>query len=444
MKNPSDSKKAMWAWCFYDWANSVFALTVMAAFFPGFFKGYWSAGVDTAISTARLGFGSAIAGLAVALLSPLAGSLMPAFENPKKKQLLFWAVTGAAFTAILFVVPKGEWLWALTVYIVARMGFSLANLFYDALLVDVSTAQNRHIISSLGYALGYLGCGILFVINLMMYKTPSAFGLASGGEAVRFSFPLAALWWVMFSIPMAVYVKEQRPAPLSAKQRQSVFNGLKILKSTGRDIFGRRETGLFLLAYWFYIDGMHTIVMMATDYGLSIGLSLSALMTALLVVQLVAFPSAIGAGFLTRKIGAQNTILMAIGVYICIAIGGGWVMRTDTHFIMFAGLTGVVQGAIQALSRSLFTTMIPAGKEAPYFGFYNMVGRFAVILGPAIVGGCNLLLHRLGMPSHIAARTGFSMLALLFVAGGVLLLRLRPAPEKVHLPETDPRDVPAS
>ena len=426
MNDTRNNRKAMWAWCFYDWANSVFALTVMAAFFPGFFKGFWAFGVDTTISTARLGFGNAIAGLTVALLSPIVGIVIINTRNPKKKQLLFWAVLGALSTAMLFEVPKGAWLTAMAVYVVARIGFSLANLFYDALLVDVSIPRNRDMISSLGYALGYLGCGILFIINLVMFKNPAAFGLASGGEAVKISFLLTAIWWILFTVPLAIFVKEQphRNGATRAPKR-SIRSGLQTLRHTAGEVLTQKETGLFLLAYWFYIDGMHTIVMMATDYGLSIGLSLSALMTALLVVQLVAFPSAIGAGFLAKKIGAKNTVLIAIAVYVCIAIGGGWVMRTNAHFILFAGLTGVVQGAIQALSRSMFTSMIPNGKEAPYFGFYNMVGRFAVILGPAIVGGCNLLLHTFGVPSEIAARTGFSMLALLFIVGGVMLYRLR-------------------
>ena len=418
----------MWAWCFYDWANSVFALTVMGAFFPGFFKGFWSHGVDTAISTARLGFGSAIAGLTVALLSPLVGSIVPRIQSPKKRQLLFWAFLGAVSTAMLFTVPKGAWFTAMLVYIVARIGFSLANLFYDALLLDVSTPKNRDMVSSLGYALGYLGCGLLFILNLMMYKNPAWFGIASGGEAVRLSFLLVALWWIVFTLPLAFYVKEKPLQRVAAGIGQSLSTGLQTLRTTAKEVLGKKEIMLFLLAYWFYIDGMHTIVMMAMDYGLSIGLSLSALMIALLVVQVVAFPSAIGAGFLAKKVGAKNTILIAIVVYTGIALGGSWALRTDTHFIMFAGLTGVVQGAIQALSRSLFTTMIPEGKEAPYFGFYNMIGRFAVILGPAIVGGCNLLLHTLGIPSEIAARTGFSLLALLFIAGGVLLFRLRVIP----------------
>jgi MFS transporter, UMF1 family len=424
----TNKKKAMWAWCFYDWANSVFALTVMAAFFPGFFKGFWSYGVDTAVSTARLGIGSAIAGLIVAALSPLAGA-MAGTGSSKKNHMMGWVILGCIATATLFWVPRGAWFVAMTTYIIARMGFSLANLFYDALLTDVSTPGNRHMVSSLGYALGYLGCGILFIVNLVMYKHPERFGISSGGEAVRFSFLLAALWWFVFTIPLLVYVNLQRVhRPISVLSR--IAAGLSGMRITAARVFQDRRTAMFLLAYWFYIDGMHTIVMMATDFGLSLGLKLSSLMTALLVVQIVAFPSAIAAGFLSQSIGATRTILVAIAIYICIAIGGGWVMRNDTHFILFAGLTGVVQGAIQALSRSMFTTMIPEGQDAAYFGFYNMVGRFAVILGPLIVGGCNLLLHRLGVGSEIAARSGFSLLAILFIVGGTLLLKLPRTPSE--------------
>ncbi len=420
-------KRAVWAWCFYDWANSAFALTIMAAYFPGFFKDYWSAGVDSAISTARLGFGNSFAGLCVALLSPVLGALAGA-GKAKKQFLVVFICLGIIMTTGLFFIPKGEWFVAISIFIFARIGFNLANLFYDAFLVDVSNLEERDMVSSWGYAIGYLGCGLLFVINFFMYSKPALFGINDTVTAIKYIFLSAALWWFLFSLPIIFFVREKR-SPIRRKISSIITIGIKNIPKTFYTIWKDKNVLIFLIAYWCYIDGVHTVVMMCTDFGLSIGISMKTLMIALACVQFIAFPSSIVFGLISRKIGAKNVITIAILIYIFITLGGAWILKTGNHFILFACLTGCVQGAIQALSRSFFSKMIPAGEESEYFGFYNMVGRFAIILGPAIVAIANLVVYSFGLRSQIASRSGISALSILFIIGGILLLKVIPPTE---------------
>ncbi len=420
---PPMNKKEIWAWCFYDWANSAFALTIMAAFFPAFFKGYWSGGVDSAITTARLGFGNSLAGLCVALLSPVLGAIAGA-GKAKKQFLVFFICLGIIMTGGLFFIPKGEWIIAISIFILARIGFNLANLFYDAFLVDVADFEDRDIVSSWGFAIGYLGCGILFILNIFMYKYPAAFGLADGATAVRFIFLSAALWWFIFSFPIIFKVHEKGSSS-DSKISGIVKSGFKRLAKTSKNILQNKNILLFLIAYWFYIDGVHTVVMMCTDFGLSIGIPMGTLLLALACVQFIAFPSAIIFGNISKKIGAKNVIAIAVAIYIIITLGGAWILKTGTHFIFFACLTGTVQGAIQALSRSFFSKMVPDNDSCDFFGFYNMIGRFAIILGPAIVALSNIIMHSVGFRAQTASRSGISALAILFIIGGILLLRVK-------------------
>jgi UMF1 family MFS transporter len=312
----------------------------------------------------------------------------------------------------------------MVVFAVARTGFFLANLFYDAMLVDVSRPHTSNFISSLGFGMGYLGGGILFVLNLLMYTYPGAFGFSSRGAAIQFSFLLVFIWWILFSIPLFAIVKQRASAPPLSAQAV-IHDGMKRLKATARDILRLPSLLLFLIAYWFYIDGVNTVYMMATDYGLSIGIDLATLMLALLIVQFVAFPSALFFAYIADTIGAQKTILISIGIYAVIAGFGSWMIKSGIDFIVFACLTATAQGAIQALSRSLFANMVPRGRETDFFGFYNMVGKFAVIVGPALIGGVNLICHARNINAITSARLGVSSIALLFIVGGVLLLKVR-------------------
>lgn len=411
-------RRAIYAWCFYDWANSAFALTVMAGFFPIFFKSFWSVGVEPTVSTARLGFGNAVAGVSVAVLSPLLGSIADA-GRAKKKLLILFALFGATATMVLYFVTQGNWVGALAAFVAASIGFNCSNLFYDALLTDVAETEQMDWVSSLGYAIGYLGCGILFAVNVFMVNRPDLFGFANAAEAVRVAFVIAAFWWVLFSVPLLLFVHE-KTAAVAHGVGEVMQESFRRLVATTRKVLTSRSLLLFLVAYWFYIDGVHTFVLMAVDFGLAIGLPASSLMIALLVVQFVAFPSAMVFGKLAKSQGSYKMIMTGIIVYIGVAGIGAFFLRSAVDYMVFAGITGTAQGGIQALSRSYFGKMIPAGESAEYFGFYNVFSRFAVIIGPVIVGVVGLTTRKAGYSSVLSSRIGISSISLLFIVGAVV------------------------
>ena len=413
-------KRSVLSWCFYDWANSAFALTVMAGFFPVFFKDYWCAGVEPTVSTARLGIGNASAGLVVALLSPFLGALADA-GRAKKKLLGGFLLIGTTATASLFFLQQGAWVSALVVFVLANIGFNCANIFYDSLLIDVADESRMDWVSSLGYGLGYLGCGILFLFNIFMVQKPSLFGLDGAASAVKTSFVIASGWWLLFSIPLFLFVKERLYSTVSGIGAVVAESFIR-LRVTTLKIVSSRSLLLFLFAYWMYIDGVHTFVLMAVDFGMSIGLSPTALMIALLVVQFVAFPSALLFGVLARRFGAFVMIMAGICIYILVSGIGALLLKTQVDYIVLAGITGLAQGGIQALSRSYFGKIVPAAESAEYFGFFNVVSRFAVIVGPLIVGIVAVLTRRAGLESSLASRIGMSSVAVLFLGGAILLI----------------------
>jgi UMF1 family MFS transporter len=416
----ANKRKEIFSWVLYDWANGAFSLTVMAGFFPVFFKDFWSAGVDPTVSTARLGLGNAIAGLMVALLSPLLGALADA-GRAKKKLMGFFVLFGVASSGMLFFVGQGNWIFAIMVFIFASIGFNCANLFYDSLLIDICEKEKMDMVSSLGYSLGYLGCGLLFLFNVIMVSKPTLFGLDGPASAVKMSFLMAAVWWMVFSLPLFLFVKEKFYS--EARGLLSIIqNSMKNLSTTFVKIINDRTLLVFLIAYWLYIDGLNTFVLMSVDFGLSIGISAKALMIALLVVQFVAFPSALVFGFMARRFGAFSMIVVGIFIYILVSGVGALMLRTQTDFIILAGITGMAQGGIQALSRSYFAKLVPPSESADYFGFYNVVSRFAVIIGPAVVGMVGLLTRNAGLSSNFASRVGMSSISVLFVGGVVMLI----------------------
>ncbi len=428
------SRKATWGWALYDWANSAFATTIMAGFFPIFFKHYWNSGVDANISTARLGFGNAVASLLVALMAPLIGAIAD-YNDSRKRFLLFFAYLGVMSTACLFFIPSGEWLLAVIMYVVAVMGFSGANIFYDSLLPFVAPKDKRDYVSGLGYALGYLGGGLLFLLNVLMVTKPSWFALKSETLAVRYSFLSVAIWWGVFSIFPAIWV----PEPTTTGRRlnpsnrfHGIFSGVSEVITTVKKIAKSRNILLFLTAYWLYIEGVDTIVRMAVDYGMSIGFDSKILISALLITQFVGFPATIGFTGLSRYLGTKNSIFAAIAIYVLITLWGIF-MRKSFEFYILAILIGLVQGGIQALSRSYYSRLIPEEKSGEYFGFYNMLGKFAAIVGPALVAVSVLVARKLlviarvhegniSNITEIASRCGIASLLILFGAGAALLI----------------------
>ncbi len=413
-----DLKKEIFGWAMYDWANSAFATTIMAGFFPLFFKQFWSAGVDATISTARLGLANSIAGTTVALLAPVLGAIADK-GTAKKRFLLFFACMGLVMTSSLYLVSQGDWLTAIVLYILAFIGFSGGNIFYDSLITSVASEKKLDSVSSLGFSLGYLGGGLLFALNVWMTLRPGSFGFADTGDAVRFSFLTVGVWWAVFSLPLVLLVRE----PENKKARdggKAVRAGLTQLANTFHEIRHLKTIFLFLLAYWLYIDGVDTIIVMAVDYGISIGLQATDLIVALLVTQFVGFPSAIGFGFLGSRIGTKRAVLIAISVYLFVSVWGAF-MQSKNEFYVLAVVVGLVQGGVQALSRSFYARIIPAEKSAEYFGFYNMIGKFATVLGPVFMGGTGLLVRAMGYSSNIATRVSITALSLFFIIGGLLL-----------------------
>ncbi|MBN1604223.1 MAG: MFS transporter [Chitinispirillaceae bacterium] len=415
----SQQRKAVFGWVLYDWANSAFVLTVVAGFFPVFFKSYWCAGCEPTVSTARLGTANAIAGIIVALMSPFIGALADA-RRTKKKFLAPFVLLGVVFTICLYFQSQGAWLSALLMFTIASVGFNSANLLYDSLLIDVADKDRMDWVSSMGYSIGYLGCGILFVFNVFMVMNPAKFHLDKPG-AIKMSFLIAALWWIIFSIPLFAFVKERFPA-LKKGIGGTVLGAFTNLKETSSKIVKTPGVMLFLLAYWLYIDGVNTFVLMSVDFGMSINISADALMIALIVVQFVGFPSALLFGHLSRKTGAFTMIIVGIIIYMLVAGVGSLVLQNQTQFIILAAITGLAQGGIQALSRSYFGKIVPPERAAEYFGFYNVVGRFAVIIGPPTVGFVAFFTRKAGIPSSLASRVGMSSIAVLFLAGLVLLV----------------------
>lgn len=422
-------QRAVWGWALYDWANSAFATTVMAGFFPVFFKAFWSHGANVNVSTARLGLANGIASLVVALIAPFLGAIADK-SDARKSFLILFAYLGVLMTASLFLVGKGQWVLAIFCYCMGTIGFSGANIFYDALLPSVSSRKRIHYVSSLGFSMGYLGGGLLFLFNVLITLHPSWVGLADEAAAIRWSFLSVAVWWGGFTILTILWVPKDNSNGPTEGIVDLIKSGFKQVIATLGQIRRLKMVFLFLLAYWLYIDGVDTIIRMAVDYGMSIGFAANDLIVALLLVQFVGFPAALIFGKLGQKWGARRMIFVAIAIYILVTIYGT-LMTQKIDFYILAIVIGLVQGGIQALSRSYYAGLIPPGQEAEFYGFYNMLGKFAAILGPFLMGIVGLLARHLMMPSaptpeeviavgRMASRFSIGSVLILFIAGGLL------------------------
>ncbi len=406
--------RGVWSWALYDWANSAFATTVIAGFFPIFFKQYWSADLPATESTLQLGVGSAIASAVVLVLAPVLGAIADR-SGGKKAFLFFFTALGVAGTAALFWVGQGQWLIAISLFMLASVGFFGGLTFYDGLIVEVSTTSKFDSASALGYALGYLGGGVLLAVNVLMTLKPELFGLADKAAAVRWSFLSVALWWTLFSIPLFLRVRERKPA-VPRGWAESARLGLRELMGTIRDIRARRTILLFLIAYWLYIDGVNTIIRMAVDFGLSLGFADTSLITALLLVQFIGFPAAIAFGYLGEKWDTKKAIYVGLAVYLGVTVWG-YFLQYVWQFYAMAAIIGLVQGGVQSLSRSYFARLIPENKSGEFFGFYNMMGKFAAMIGPLLVGVTAAVTG--------SARLSILSVIVLFIAGGAVLWFVR-------------------
>jgi MFS transporter, UMF1 family len=415
-------QKTINAWCMYDWANSAFATTVMAAVLPVFFRR-----VSTALlppdqhhlATSIWGYTSALSMLLVAFLSLVLGPVAD-YGSAKKRFLAVFAGIGVFFTSLLALTGVGDWLWTAAFFILAEIGFAVGEVFYDAMLPAIAGPDEIDAVSARGYALGYVGGGLLLALNIAMIWFLPKTRIHPGTEPVpllgmQLSFLSVGIWWGAFSVPIFRRVPEIGGEKRRLLGENFAAIALRRLRVTFSRIRRHRQLFLFILAFWFYNDGIGTIIKMATAYGDEIGIGIMDLIGALMLTQVVGVPCSIGFGKLAGRIGAKRCILIGIGTYTMISIGGFFITRA-VHFWILAGMVGLVQGGTQALSRSLFGAMVPRSKSAEFFSFYNISGKFAGILGPAVFG----LVGQLGKTS----RLGILSLVVFFIVGGILLYRV--------------------
>ena len=406
-------KKKVFSWTLYDWANSAFATTVMAGFFPIFFEKYWSNPDFVDKSTFYLGLSNSVGSLIVAIMAPFLGAISDT-GSTKKKFLFTFAFLGILSTSLLFFIQQGEWQLAAALYVVGAIGFSSGNVFYDSLLPAVAKKPKYDFVSSLGFSMGYLGGGVLFIINILMYQNPHWFGIQDSTTAIRLSFVTVAVWWAVFSIPIFLFVPEPKNKD-DIIFSDAVKLGWLQLKTTFSEIKQMRIIGLFLLSYWLYMDGVDTIIRMAGKLALSMGFEASDMLFVLILVQLIGFPAGLLFNWFSSIIKPKNAVLVAI-LFYTIATGSAYFMTSKIHFYGLAGIIGLFQGGIQAISRSLFARLVPLGKEGEFFGFYNMLGKFSAVVGPILLGTVTLVTGN--------ARMGLFALIVLFVGGGLLLTRV--------------------
>ncbi len=401
------------AWAMYDWANSAFALSVLAVLYPILLGSYWSAGDSGAAVTARLAFITAAASGIVSILAPIFGTIADA-GGYRKRFLLTLALVGAAMTASLALVGEGDWPWALGLYFFASIGFYSSTVFYDSLLVDVTEPKYFHFVSSLGFSLGYLGGAILLALHVWMLLSPETFGLASSVEVIKVAFVSVGVWWAVFLIPLILFVPENKSRALAAGS--VVRAAYSKLKKTALEVRKYRNVVVFLAAYWLYFGGVFTVIFLAANYGQRLGFEQTDLVTALMITNFVGFPATLLYGILGQRFGARAGIYLALLVYISVS---SWaVFMTDVReFYVMAIIIGCVQGGVQGLSRSLYASLIPPDQPGEFFGFYNMITKFSHVLGPILVG----------LAATFSDDPGYVLITLLplFIGGGLLLSAVR-------------------
>lgn len=405
-------------WALYDWANSAYATVVIAGFFPIFFREYWNAGEPSDSITLRLGIANSVASLFVALSAPLLGAVAD-ISGQRRSFLIVYSLIGILGTGALFWVPQGEWLGAALLYGIAGIGFMGGNAFYDSMLVQVAERKDYERVSSWGYALGYLGGGLLFAFAAGASIKPALVGLNEASEVVRWSFLLVALWWLVFALPLFLSRLETQRESISASIRPAWRTLIRTIKGLHRE----PQILWFLAAYWLYIDGVDTIIRMAVDYGGALGFKSKDLILALLLTQFVGFPAALVFGRLGERYGPKRGIFIAIGVYCLITLWGAN-LTSAREFYGIAISIGLVQGGIQALSRSLYARLIPAERASEYFGFYNIMGKFAAVIGPLLVGMVGAMS---GSP-----RIGIASILILFFLGAALLFKVDTTRQTIH------------
>ncbi|CAN5768985.1 MFS transporter [soil metagenome] len=404
------------AWAMYDWANSAFQTTIIAAVFPIYFRKVIAADLTEANATSYYAWATTLAILIVAIVAPVLGAIAD-YAALKKRMLAVFIAIGATACVGMYWLSRGEWVFALLLFVIGNVGVAGSIVFYEALLPHLASPGELDRVSSAGYAIGYLGGGLLLAVNLLMIQKPALFGLADAGVGTRLSLASVGVWWALFSIPL--FRKVPEPAivlkPGEVRHKESIALGVRQLRGTFAELRRYKQAFLLLLAFVIYNDGIQTIIRMASLYGANMGLDDGAMITALLMTQFIGVPAAFGFGMIASKIGAKTAVFIGLFVYAAISILG-YYMTSAAHFFALAGLVGLVQGGTQALSRSLFASMIPKQKSSEFFAFFGVFERYAGILGPLVFG-------------WVAAYWGNSRNAILavvvfFIVGALLLARV--------------------
>jgi len=413
------------AWCLYDWANSSFVTTIVAAVLPVYFAGvvcgpdpvhFSLAGLEfTSNSQSLWGYSMSLAALLVALGAPVFGAAADA-GGKRKLFLGIMTAVGVLASGLLFFSGPGLVVFTLAAVILGQVGFAGANVFYNSLLISTTPPSRRDLISSRGYAAGYLGGGILLAVNLLMIKKPELFGIPDGDTAVRLCFVSVAVWWSVFSIPLFKRVP-QGAASASSGSANSLYTAVKSIAATFKSIKQHRNAFRFLLSFLVYNDGIQTIIMMATIFGKAeLGIGSGHLIGALLLTQFVGAPGSVMYGKMAQRTGSKNALLIGIAGYIAIILYA-WRMTQPWQFWVVAAAVGLLQGGVQAISRSFYSVLIPREKASEYFGFFSISSRFASILGPlvfAVIGDVTG-----------STRNSIVAIAVFFAVGGILLLTVR-------------------
>ena len=400
------------SWIAYDAGNSAFATTVVAAFFPIFYLEFWASNLPKIEASIYLNWTLVVCNVSILLSGPVIGAITDINQSTKKSLTIF-TVTSVFFVGLLYFLSAGSWIYALVFFGIANFCFCVAQIPYDKILTKIASPVKFSIISNQGYAWGYAGGGILFIVNALMSIYPESFGLASQSDAIRVSFLMVSIWWLLFLIPLLVNFKE-----ITNDQRSKgvVFLSLKNIVLTLKSVYQYKNAFLFLIAFFLFIDGAHTVIYLASTFALNLGLETSSIIQALILVQLVAFPATLIWGYVANRFGDKLVLYVTISSYIFIIIYST-TLSSALEFYLLAAWVGCVQGGIQGSSRGYFGKLIPKEKAGEFFGLYNVMGRAGAILGPLLVGSLLTLYGNV--------RIALLPIAILFIIGGLLLTRVK-------------------
>lgn len=406
------NRKAVRSWLMYDWANSAFVTTMVAAVLPVFYFDVAAKGLPDYTASSYWSFSQSAAMILVALMAPFLGAVAD-LSGRKLLFLRIFAYLGIMATALFVLVGEGDWLLASVLFIAGQIGFSGGNTFYDSMLTDLVPAEKRDMVSSKGYAIGYLGGGLLLAVNLLMIMKPGLFGLKDTLQGTYLSFFSVAVWWFIFSLPIFRNVGAHLPKPEGSRSaREYAAAGFGRLFRTLRNIRKYPELLKYLIAFWLFNDGINTVITMATMYGKTIGIGTNDLIAALLITQFVGFPCTLLFGRMAERIGSKRALYISLAIY-AIIITLGYFMTSALHFYLLAIVVGFVQGGSQAVARSIFSRLVPKKQSAEFFGFLSVSSKLSSSFGPFVFGLASTMFK--------SSRMGILAL-LIFIIGGMVML----------------------